>query len=394
MFLYTMKNLIQNNHLRMCPGLFCVLLLFGCARDTGSAREEGKTATITLEEVLRIGDEAAGDTILFRTIDQIAVNRSGDLLVAEGTRSPLVHAFDANGAYLRQIGAQGEGPGEWQYGIDGPVVGKADSVYLMNLYPRQIFVYDPVDFSFVRSIALVAEGENQFGFLIGTVTGGWYVTYGLPAILDSEDGSIIVNEDQYSELIKINRDGSYDTDPLGRIPAMEMIYHIYPEGGGFAFLDVPFGRSGVYRVGPDDLLYHGWSENIEIAIVSADGSVRDTIRYAHDPVPITDSEIAEASKMENEVFQQIMDDHHEPHETKPGLQTFLVDERSRVWVKLSRPEGATEAEWLIVNRQSQAVARATLPATVDLQVIQGGYAYGVQQGGSDDPMVVVYEIQE
>ena len=40
------------------------------------------------------------------------------------------------------------------------------------------------------------------------------------------------------------------------------------------------------------------------------------------------------------------------------------------------------------------IARATLPATVDLQVIQGGYAYGVQQGGSDDPMVVIYEIQE
>lgn len=96
----------------MCLGLFCVLLLFGCARDTGSAQGEGKTATITLEEVLRIGNEAAGDTILFRTIDQIAVNRNGDLLVAEGTRSPLVHAFDANGSYLRQIGAQGEGPGE------------------------------------------------------------------------------------------------------------------------------------------------------------------------------------------------------------------------------------------------------------------------------------------
>ena len=380
----------------MCLVLFCVLLLFGCRRDTGSAREEGKTAAITLEEVLRIGNEATGDTILFRTIDQIAVNRNGDLLVAEGTRSPLVHAFDANGAYLRQIGAQGEGPGEWQYGIDGPVVGNADSVYLMNLYPRQIFVYDPVDFSFVRSIALAAEGANQFGFLIGAVTGGWYLTYGLPAILNSEDGSIMVNEDQYSELIRINRDGSYRTDPLGRIPAMEMIYQINSEaeGGGFAVLDVHFGRSGVYRTGPDDLLYHGWSENIEIAIVSADGSVRDTIRYAHDPVLVTDSEMAEASKMENEFFQQIMDDHHEPHETKPGLQTFVVDEKSRVWVKLSRPEGATEAEWLILNRQSQAVARATLPAAVDLQVIQGGYAYGVQQGGSDDPMVVVYEIQE
>ena len=35
-----------------------------------------------------------------------------------------------------------------------------------------------------------------------------------------------------------------------------------------------------------------------------------------------------------------------------------------------------------------------LPATVDLEVIRGGYAYGTHQGDGDAPMVVVYKIQE
>ncbi len=384
-----MKNQTRNGYLAIFVTLFCVILLIGCGQDTGPTQKKGEAALVTLEEVLRLGDEAAGDTILFGPITQIAANGRDDILVSEGQRSPLVHVFGSDGTYLSQVGDRGEGPGEYEY-LNGAVIGAADSVYLYEFVANRILVYDPDDFSYVRSAEVNDDGEKQINLLIGANGDGWIMAKSLGAFLESDDGSMTINNDNHYELIKVNRDGSYGTDISGTVDKYEMIYNL-EEGGGMTYLWTPFARSPSWGVGPDDMLYYGWSDEIEIMTVSADGSTRDTIRYEHDPVPITSAEMAEAMP-ENPYYQELVEA-REPHETKPAFQTFVVDDMSRVWIKLSSPENATEAEWLILNQESHAVGRTTLPVTVNLEVIRGGYAYGIHQGDDTAPMVVVYEIQ-
>ena len=387
-----MKTQTRNGYLTTPLILFCIILLAGCEHSTGPAQEEGDAALITLEEVLRLGDESAGDTILFGPIAQIAVNGNGDIFVSEGRRPPLVHALAADGTYLRQVGGVGQGPGEYQYYIDGPFLGAADSVYLWATWPSQILVYDPVNFSYVRSVRIEADGPKNIDPVINAIEDGWYMEMGLPTFLIPDDGPVTINDDRYSELIKVNRDGSYSTDPLGIVPGREVIPYLLEGGGRVGYVGVPFARSPTLAVGHDDMLYYGWNDVIEISIVSADGSMRDTIRYEHDPVLITDSEMAEA--MPEDPFDLEKLGTREPHETKPAFRTIVVDEMSRVWIKLSSPEDATEAEWLILSRESHAVGRTTLPVAVNLEVIRGGHAYGVSQGGDVAPTIVVYEIHE
>ena len=310
--------------------------------------------------------------------------------MSEGQRSPLVHIFGSDGTYLSQVGDRGEGPGEYRY-LNGTVIGTADSVYLWEITTNRILVYDPDDFSYVRSTEVKDDGEKQINLLIGATGDGWIMTKSLSSFLESDDGSMTINNDRHYELIKVNQDGSHGTNIFGTVDEYEMIYNL-EDGGGMTFLHTPFGRSPSWGVGHDDMLYYGWSDEIEIMTVSADGSTRDTIRYEHDPVPITSAEMAEAMP-ENPYYQELVET-REPHETKPAFQTFAVDEMNRVWIKLSSPEDATEAEWLILNRESHAVDRTTLPVDVDLEVIRGGYAYGIHQGDGAAPMVVVYEIRE
>ncbi len=347
---------------------------------------------VTLQEILRLGDESAGDTILFGVISQIAVNGVGAILVSEGWQTPLVHAFEADGTYLSQIGGQGQGPGEYQYYIEGPFIGAADSVYLWDPWTSRILVYNPANFSYVRNVHVEGKGPKGIRSLINAIEDGWYMEMGLSTFLRPDDGLMTINNDPHSELIKVNRDGSYRTDPLGIVPDGEAIPYILEGGNRIGFVGVPFARSPALAVGHDDMLYYGWNDMIEIAIVSADGSMRDTIRYEHEPVPITDTEMAES--IPEDSFDRELLEGRELHETKPAFQTFVVDEMSQVWLKLSSPEGAIEAEWLILNRESRVVGHTTLPLAVNLEVIRGGYAYGVQQGNGMDPMVVVYEIQE
>ncbi|MXW15362.1 MAG: 6-bladed beta-propeller [Rhodothermaceae bacterium] len=390
---YIMKKQTWNGYLTTPLILFCIILLTGCGRGADPVQQEGEAVLITLEEILRLGDESAGDTILFGPIAQIAVTGDGDILVSEGQRSRRVHALAADGTYLSQVGGVGQGPGEYQYYIDGPFIGAADSVYLWASWPSQILVYDPENFSYVRSVHVEADGPKSIDPVVNAIEDGWYMEMGLPTFLIPDDGPMTINDDRYSELIKVNRDGSYSTDPLGIVPDREVIPYMLEGGGRVGFVGVPFARSPALAVGRDNMLYYGWNDAIEIAIVSADGSTRDTIRYEHDPVPITDSEMDEASHEEDPDRQQLLAA-REPHETKPAFQTFVVDGMNRVWIKLSSPEDATEAEWLILSRESHAVGRTTLPIAVDLEVIRDGYAYGIHQGDGAAPMVVVYMIQE
>ena len=215
---------------------------------------------------------------------------------------------------------------------------------------------------------------------------------GLPGFLEADDGSMTINEDDHHELIRVNLDGSHNLDLIGTVPAREMIYNIQ-ENGGLNFVNVPFARSPVWTVGHDDMLYYGWNETIEITAVSADGVTRKTISYEHVLVPITDAEMDEARDTDSPLFRQLLSA-YEHHETKPAFQTFTVDDAGRIWLKLSGPEHATEAEWLILSGESQLVSKVELPVSVDLEKIRGNYAYGIQQENGEAPMVVVYEIQE
>ena len=385
-----MKIQTWNGYLAIPLILFYIVLLAGCGRGADPVQKEGAAALITLEEVLRLGDESAGDTILFGPISQIAADGDGNILVLEGQRSPLVHVFGPDGTHLSQVGGQGQGPGEYRY-LSSAAIGAADSVYLWEFLKNQILIYDPDDFSYVRSIEVRNDGEKQFNSLIGAIGDGWIMTKSLGAFLESDDGSMTINSDHYYELLKVHRDGSYGTDIFGTIDKSEMIYNL-EEGGGMNFVWTPFGRLPSWAVGPDNMLYYGWSDEIEIMTVSADGSTRDTIRYEHDPVPITSAEMAEA--MPEEPHYRELVEAREPHETKPAFETFVVDEMSRVWVKLSSPEDAVQAEWLILNRESHAVGHTVLPVAVDLEVIRGGHAYGIHQGDGAAPVVVVYTIQK
>ncbi len=369
----------------------CVTLLAACY-NTETAREYSEFSPVNLTELLRLGDESAGDTILFATISHLSVNSRGEIFVTE-PRPLAVSAFGPDGTYLAAIGTEGQGPGEYRY-ISKAVVGPADSVYVFEHLLNRLLIYDPHDYMFVRHAHIEDEGQKQVSSLIGVFEDSWLMTIGLPPFLESDDGSTVVNEDDHYEVRKVNLDGSYGPEVVAIMQAPEMIYNVEEKTGSLHFVNVPFARHTSYAVGPNNLLYYGWNDSIRIAVTSLNGSVQGTISYDHDPVPISDAEMEKAQYREDELFQKLVDA-REPHKTKPAFQTFVVDDAGRVWVKLSSAEGTTDANWLILDRRpSEAVGMASLPVAADLKVIREGRAYGVEQQDGSGPVVLVYEIQE
>ena len=372
--------------------LVCVLLiaLLAACSDQGASRKSSEVGQIDITEVLRLGDEAAGDTVLFSRITHLAVNSRGDIIVAEAHRTSI-RVFDSEGAYMNNIGSIGQGPGEYRFFRMGGVVGPADSVYLWEVYMDHVIVYDPNDFSFVRHVTVEDAGIKEVSGIVGIVEAGWIMSMRANSFQPTDDGGVTVREDNDFEIRKVDRDGGYGQEIIATVRGIEVIYDTAGMRASFGIYGMPFARDAVWAMGPNDMFYYGWSDAIQITVTDPDGSIQARIHHEHDPVFITDAEIRKARDVERERYRELLAA-REPHKTKPAFETFVVDEAGNVWVKLSSIENATTADWLILNMEGEVVDIAVLPINVTLKVIRNGRAYGTEQQDDEDIMVVVYEI--
>ena len=99
-------------------GLTSLILLstavFSACSNNQSQMQSGTSgssspAILPIEEVVRIGDEATGDTVLFASIRNIVVNSRGHIFIQEA-QPTAIRAFDSDGSYLADVGAVGNGP--------------------------------------------------------------------------------------------------------------------------------------------------------------------------------------------------------------------------------------------------------------------------------------------
>ena len=373
--------------------LICVLLiaLLAACSNQEASHESSEVGQVDITEVLRLGDEAAGDTVLFSRITNLAVNSRGDIIVEEARR-PSIRVFNSEGAYVTDVGGMGQGPGEYRY-TWGVVVGPADSVYVWEVYTDRVMVYDPQDFSFVRHVTVEDDGIKGAVGIIGIGEAEWIMPIQARPFQPGDDGKMTVHEDTDFEIRRAGLDGNYGQEVIATVRDNEMIYHVFEESGGFTIHGVPYARNAAWAMGPNDMLYYGWGDAIQISVANVDGSIQTRIHHEHDPVFITDAE-AEAAA------QEMVDEQHEKllaarglHKTKPAFETFVVDDAGNVWVKLSSIENSTTADWLILDMESEVVGIAALPINVTLKMIRNGRAYGTEQQNSEDIMVVVYEIK-
>jgi len=80
-----------------------------------------------------------------------AIDSRGDTYL-RGYFSTELKVYDPDGAFITKIGREGEGPGEFK-GVNGIVVGPADSLFVFDVYTMRLSVFSPAH-DFVRSAPL------------------------------------------------------------------------------------------------------------------------------------------------------------------------------------------------------------------------------------------------
>ncbi len=138
--------------------------------------------TATLVEEASIGVESGAEEYLLGEVMGVAAS-DREIFVVDG-QVPALRVYDWNGSYLRDIGHEGQGPGEYRYptsvGVD-----EVGRIWLHEPIGTRIVVFEP-DGALVATVeARGARGSFVNSMVVGTGGRAWVVSFVRP-----EDGNM------------------------------------------------------------------------------------------------------------------------------------------------------------------------------------------------------------
>ncbi len=238
----------------------------------------------TLEPELRIGAVDGAEEVTFGSVSDVIPQADGGLLVHD-QQAGLIRFYDAQGAYVKTLGAKGGGPGEYQQ-VNG-----------IAMHPNgNILVWDA---SGGRINRYSADGDFIAQFRLPLTT--WFTSNRL---YSDREGSIYI----WSPIREMPGDptarieGLIRLDTLGTVldsmeyfnwgPLPERLVSRSPDNRSVSMTSVPFLPSSSTSLMPDGGYVTGYNDKYAFYILPKNGR---PIRVERDlaPVPVTDTERTE-----------------------------------------------------------------------------------------------------
>lgn len=321
----------------------------------------------------------------------------GSVLVVAGHRQ--VRVYDPQGAWLRSIGRDGDGPGEFR--SPGNISLAGDTLFTTDFQLSRATAFSlggelltswpyPTGAEGAR-IALNSRlsdgrwmGTGAISFTAGAVSGGisrvpstWY--------LIRADLSAV--EDTVTTLAGTERVIRTTTSAGGNIIGMEVA-------------SLPVGQTSIGTVAPDGLLA-GDSDRPEVRYHAADGTLRRILRWAAPPVPLDDglwNRLKQADLDRSDGTEEAQARIERRFETRPTVAALpyfsgiLRDSEDAVWLRTFAPLPTDSVRFHLFDHTGQWLGTRSLPPRTTVLDIGRTRLLTVWQDDDDLEYVRVYRI--
>jgi hypothetical protein len=346
-------------------------------------------------EELRIGVLEGAEEYQFGLINEIAIDDSGGIYVFDG-QVPALRYYDSSGAYIRTIGSEGQGPGEYLDASLGIVIRSDGRVVMRDPRNMRMNVYNP-DGSHSDSWRV------NSGLYTGNATASDTADHLFLKILT---GSPEPDKPWPVALLHLDDEGQIvDTLVPPSLPNE-------PEGPGGRLMP---SKQWVYS--PLGGFVAGVSNTYAINHFRNDGTV---LRVERDlqPVQLDPEEKAELEAVNDWLWEQqgqFMTSELPPiPDQKPLFGSIMVGEDGRTWVRrhvaavkdttievpdASDPDARPVVTWIeptiydVFEPGGEWLGSVEAPRRTSLRVLRGDQAWGVRRGEFNENYVVRFRIE-
>jgi hypothetical protein len=311
----------------------------------------GGAVEIELEELWRVGGD--DEDVLFGVIAQLVVDDAGDVYLLDGQLSE-VQVFSRDGEWLRTLGREGEGPGEFRNGSD-LYRGPDGNLGVVQIFPGRI-------------VRLTPDGDPAGNFPLPEVEGGGFqlvhqvrgtrdhvvIAFAQQRVIDGKQTTVSMLrsfDNKGKELARFHEESQHSQ--FGGMKFEEKLFANYERRWAAA----PDGRVAV-AIDFDAYRIH---------LFNADGSVQRIIeRPGWQPLERTGEERKRFQKFFDGITSWNPGSTFKISETHPSVSQIEFRDDGSMWVLSSRgrfglPDGIF-ASWDVFDDQGHFVQRVHLRA--------------------------------
>lgn len=284
--------------------------------------------TARLVEELRIGRLEGAPEETFGALRGLAVGNDGTIYVVD-RQVPALRVYGPDGAYLRTIGSEGNGPGEYERPDGGIAVLPDGRIVLRDPANARINVYAP-DGTFEESWRIRGGRFTSRPLYVDTAG---YVHHMMFEIQDEGTEYWLLRFDGEG-----NRADSLHLNRYGWQVEGAILEARFEQGQNRSISRgfVPFSPRGVWTFSPLDYPVGGISDEYEIDLMRSGEPVLRLARSA-EPVPVLPEEKANQRERTTAGMRNTDPDwswNGPPiPDTKPSFRSLMADEDGRVWVR-------------------------------------------------------------
>jgi hypothetical protein len=320
---------------------------------------------IKIMQDLVIGLSNDNEDFLFSSIDQVQVDRKGDIYVSD-LRDRCIKVFDKNGKNLRIIGKRGRGPGDILSVAGLSLVGE-DQLLISDAGNRRL-TYFSTSGEWKRSIPMetkmIARAvEDNKGNIIAKL--------------------LVMGKEAKMQIVKFDS----DLNPIFKIASK------VEEGWNDEYVLRPIKPKLAYGVTKDGKIIWGISSNYELNILNSKGNLIKRIIKDTSPLVISDDykkEIRENYKNRNIPSNYKI----EFPKNFTEFSFFIVEKNGRIYVKTYQMNQNREYYHDVFDAQGEYLAQFALPKGEYISDVKDNKLYCVIRENKDSiPLVKRYNLK-
>ena len=301
-------------------------------------------------------------------------------VVAAGWATKEIRVFDSTGTFLRTIGREGAGPGEFEV-LGWMYVGAGDTLYTFEPSARRVQAFAS-DGTFLRFGIVTSPRIGGFPYSQGVFANGSLLMAAQPPSSVPRSPGVFR---KVANLYRYRWSGG-DLDSLGTAQMEERI--LEPGKNGLTEY-LPFGRTTLLAVA-GSRMYVAPTDNFEVSVRNAEGLPIRLIRRSIENQPVTkadgDAVIAARVKMGGAVYgEQIRRSLTSVSlpSTKPACQNLVVTADGSIWVEHYNEPARGPTVVSVFDSTGALRGEVSLPVGFSLLQVGNGFVLGTWKDGDD-----------
>ncbi len=340
---------------------------------------------------VRIGSADGDEVTLFNRISGAVRLSNGEIVVANQGSNEL-RWFSATGSWLRTVGREGSGPGEFR-GLRRVLLLSGDSLLVEDGLAARMTLYDRHG-TLVRSWPISPAGTFVTPPPLGRLADGSFVA------VTERELTPPPGHTQYRAVLLRYRDGTI-LDTLATTAGGEA--YSVPCGTatspGICGMGVPYGLRTQAAVA-GGRVFIGNGERYELLRIDAQAGREDTLRRNVPAIPLdatrrayfVDS-IVEGLPPPRQALVRERFAGAPVRRTMPAFDALIGDDAGRLWVARPQARGAATRTWDVLDADGALIGSAQVPSGLRVTHIAHGHVVGVVRDADGVEYVDVYRLR-